>query len=402
MTTFYEGMTDIGDTPRLKIAFIADTFAGVVPSGGVVAAQRLVRALRSHHEVIVASADASGPDCVRFPGFQLPVRSMRDQGFFMAVPRSEAIARLIADVDLVHLQFPFWLSMAALAEARRAGKPVIAAFHVQPENALQGIGLHAEWASNAMYRFWVQRFYNKADAVICPSRFARLKLRAHGLHVPAFVISNGVAAPSVSRLPRREADPWTILMLGRLAPEKRQELLIEAVRRSKHSRNIRVVIAGKGPREAELRALGSTLPIPAEVGYLDDERLASVRATADLFVHCSDVELEGMAVLEAMSAGIPVLVAEGPQTAASEFAPGPRFKFPAGDAAALTARLDDLLDNPLLLRAASTRCTQVARALDLDHSLAKVESAYRFVLAAGEDRRDSALPNAQENLASTG
>ena len=59
----------------------------------------------------------------------------------MARPDHAVLARTFSQVDIVHLQFPFWLSFAALAEARRANKPVVASFHVQPENALLNIGI---------------------------------------------------------------------------------------------------------------------------------------------------------------------------------------------------------------------------------------------------------------------
>ena len=61
-----------------------------------------------------------------------------------------------ATSDVVHLQFPFWLSLAALEEARDLGIPVVAAFHVQPENALLNVGIHAQWVSDAVYRWMIK------------------------------------------------------------------------------------------------------------------------------------------------------------------------------------------------------------------------------------------------------
>src|SRR6266849_3690862 len=119
-------------TDALRIAFVADTFDGAV-SGGTRSAVRFVRALRRQHEVVVlATGHRQEPDRVVLPGFQLPVRAMRASGFTMALPRRATLEAALADVDVVHLQFPFWLSFAALARARRAGIPVVAAFHVQP------------------------------------------------------------------------------------------------------------------------------------------------------------------------------------------------------------------------------------------------------------------------------
>jgi 1,2-diacylglycerol 3-alpha-glucosyltransferase len=367
---------------RLKIAYVTDAINSGL-GGAVVAARYVVDTLRKEHDVVVVAADAKGGDGVTMPGFQLPVRAMKENEFIMAIPDRRALARAVADVDVVHLQFPFWLSFAALAEAHKAGRPVVAAFHVQPENALLNMGIRADRLAHLVYRTWVKRLYNRADGVIVPSALAQRRLVEHGLVTPSFVISNGVP-PDVHPAPhRREAgheDEFTILMVGRLAPEKRQEDLIEAVRRSRHASKIRLVIAGAGPREAELRRLTRLLPNGAEIGFVSRNRLMQLLASADVFVHCSEVELEGIAVIEAMGTGLPALVAESRESASSELAINDDFRFPAGDTATLTAKVDALIENPARLDAARLEVHELAKGLRLERSVEKIVEAYRFVI----------------------
>src|SRR5437870_11910012 len=277
----------------LCIAFVADTFDGAV-TGGTRSAVRFVHALRRQHDVVVlASGGRDEPDRVVLPGFQLPVRAMRKSGFTMAVPRRAAFEATLADVDVVHLQFPFWLSFAALGCARRAGIPVVAAFHVQPENLLLNVGLRSRRLSHATYRFWVSRLYNRADAVVCPSPFAEEKLRSHGLAVPSFVVSNGLS-PVIHRrqLPREPHHDgvFLVLMVGRLAAEKRHDLMFEALARARHRDRIRLVVTGAGPRERELRRRALRLPHPPETGFVSDRRPERLYNTADLLVPCSAAE----------------------------------------------------------------------------------------------------------------
>ncbi|HUB06757.1 MAG TPA: glycosyltransferase, partial [Myxococcales bacterium] len=111
--------------PRLRLLFVADT-AFSPTGGGVVSAQRTIARLRRVHDVAVVAADAAGPPDVRLPGFVLPLRRMRRSGFVMARPNRAALHRALARADVVHLQLPFWLSFAALAEARRLRVPVVA------------------------------------------------------------------------------------------------------------------------------------------------------------------------------------------------------------------------------------------------------------------------------------
>jgi 1,2-diacylglycerol 3-alpha-glucosyltransferase len=371
-------------SPRpLRVAFVCDTIAGQL-GGGVVAGRYVVDALRRDHHVVVAASDAGDGD-LRLKGFQLPLRSMREMKFTMARPDRPALAQLFREVDVVHVQFPFWLGIVAVEEARRAGRPVVAAFHVQPENALANIGIRWPWLSRRIYRHWVSRVFDRADAVVCPTRFAARKLREHRLSAPAHVVSNGVPPDlrGVGSWPRpapRADGQFLVLAVGRLAAEKRQDVIVEAVRRSRHRDRIRLVLAGGGPQEERLRALAAGLPHPAEIGFLPRESLAQLLASADLFVHASEVELEGIAVLEAMNAGLPVLVAQSPESAASGFAISDDFRFPAGDAASLAARIDALVERPAVLAAAGERYAAIARTLAFTDSVERLVSIYRGVL----------------------
>lgn len=368
---------------KLRIAFVADTFrSGVATSGGVVAAGSLVELLRRQHQVIVVGADAEGPDSLRLPGFQIPIHAMQSQHFVMARPVRSSLAELFSNVDIVHLQFPFWLSLSAVDLARSLRRPVSAGFHVQPGNLLLSVGVDSPWLERALYRFWVDRLYNHANLVLCPSRFAARKLAEHGLTAPSLVVTNGVpadirAAPARSSLP---SDGFLVMTVGRLAAEKRQSLLLRAVSRSRHRERIRLVIAGRGPLEQALRSEARALGVQAEIGFLPRDLLIHDLGAADLVVHCSDVELEGIAVLEAMGMGAPVLVADSPESAAADFAIDDRFRFPSGDVDTLTARMDALLDDPALLQCASLLARRMAGELDADDSARRIENAWFALL----------------------
>jgi glycosyltransferase involved in cell wall biosynthesis len=377
---------------RLRVAFVADTLHSH-SGGGIISGEYVVDRLRQDHTVVTVATD--GDDVL--PSFQLPIRAMRKMGFVMARPDRAILARAFAKVDVVHLQFPFWLSFAALEEARRLRLPVVAAFHVQPENLLYSVGIHSAWLDDTVYSVLVKRFYNKVDAVLCPTEFAAQKLRDHGLRTRTAVISNGVPPdvalamaknpPSRHHLP---SDPFLILAVGRFAAEKHQDVIIEAVRLSRHVDQIRLVLSGWGPREEELRRLASSLPNGAEVGFLSREKLLADYRTADLFVHAGEVELEGMSVLESMSAGLPALIADAPESAASKLALNEDFSFPAGNPMALAAKIDALIEDPAKLAASRELYRERAHQFDFNASVAKLVELYRSVIDAAASRRKTA------------
>ena len=365
----------------MRIAFVTDTYDEGI-AGGVVTATRFVEVLRWRHHVTVLATGRPAPGKVVLPGFQLPLHSMRANRFTFGWPSRAILQDVFAQVDVVHVNFPFLLGVGAVRIARRMNVPTVAAFHVQPENLLLNIGIHSPWLTCWLYRRWVRGFFELADAVVCPSGFAVARLKSFGLSVPTWVVSNGVPTRRLQGTVRHipTAPPYVLLCVGRLAREKRQDVVIDAVACCRRRRDIRLVIAGAGPLERSLRARATRRGLTVEFGYVSDERLDQLFAEAHLFVHASEVELQGMAVLEAMASGLPVLVADAPDSAARRFASGPDFLFRPGDPDDLAAHLDRLLDSPDVLTAGSRRSLEQTVQHDFRRSVRSLEHIYQAVV----------------------
>jgi glycosyltransferase involved in cell wall biosynthesis len=371
---------------RLRIAFVADTFDDA-KAGGVLSARRFVAALRARHDVTVIAAGPPADGRVALPGFYPPAVGgiMREMGFTFAVPRRRPLEAALRQADVVHVQFPFWLGLRAAALARRLGRPLVSAFHVQPENLLYNVGVRSERLAAWLYRLFLARLYELSDVVLCPSAFALEALRQRGLTAPAEVVSNGIAPefrPAPGPRPRHEGGRHLLLAVGRLAREKRHDVIVEGVRRSRHAARIELVVAGRGPRREAVARAAASLSGPAQVGFLSDEELRAALRAADLLVHASEVELEGMAVLEALGCGTPALIADAPRSAASRLAVGPEFLFRSGDPDHLARRLDALLDEPARLEAARARCLAMAAGRALEDSVRRLEDVYRRAIAS--------------------
>lgn len=375
----------------MRIAFVTDTYEDGI-AGGVVSAVRFVEALRRHHDVTVLATGAAAAGKVVLPGFRVPIHAMHANRFTFGWPSRGIMREVFARADVVHVNFPFPLGFAAVRLARRMGVPVVAAFHVQPENMLMNIGLSWQPAADWLYRYWVNGFFERADAVVCPSEFAAERLRAFGLTRPTHIVSNGTRGGrtrAALRTADRRSQRFLILCVGRLAREKRQDVVIDAVARSRHRDRIDLVIAGAGPLREQLEQRALSRGLQVEFGYVSDERLAQLYADAHLFIHASEVELEGMAVLEAMGAGLPALLADAPDSASRAFATGPDFLFRAGDPADLAAHIDALVENPGLLGSGARRGSERARQHDFADSTRSLEQVYASVIKrTPPDRRE--------------
>jgi len=369
----------------LRIAMVIDAWDDAA-NGAVVSTRRFTELLRARgHQVTVLAAGEPAPGKVALRPFYIPLAHgvMRKMRLPFAWPERRLLRAELARHDLVHVQFPFYLGIRAVSLAREAGLPVVASFHVQAEHLLFNVGVRSEAWIERIYRFFLRTVYDRSDLVICPSHFAEEELRSRGLRAPTAVISNGVPPeyrPGARDAPDRSGR-FILLSVGRLAREKRHDLIIEAVRHSRYEASIELVILGDGPLHGELEARGRGLTHPPLIRFLPTAELIPYYGRADLCVHAAEVEVECMSVLEAMACGLPCLIARSPRSATPQFALSDAFLFEAGSREELTARLDHFLEHREELEASRAAHRRAALDYAIERSLEKLLAAYRRVLA---------------------
>ena len=374
------------DNPR--VAMVIDPWYHPF-NGTVVSTRRFVGALNDRFDFRILLAQAPGESieehCVgfarlRIPGINFILDRMKAP---LGLPNRQKLQQVIKEADLLHVQFPFFLGHGAIAEAKRQNKPVVMSFHVQPENILNNLGLSSRWLTNLLYRFFIWRFYRRADCVIAPSLFAANLLRDAGLTRPITVLSNGVTESFfLAPTPVNQMPPFHVVSVGRLAKEKRQAQLIQAVAASPFKNDIRLTMAGTGPQQESLVRLAAALGVDAEIGRVSDERLKTLYQTADVFVQTSAVELEGMSVLEAMAASCPVLINQSTTSAVPEFVTAPEATYAMNDEQDLRRKLDAMLADHALRAAAGRGNRKIAQSRHHDKSVDSLANIYQQVLSA--------------------
>lgn len=216
--------------------------------------------------------------------------------------------------------------------ARHAGR-------TESLDAFQAARLPLRWsAMRALQSAWIRVF----DRILTPSSY--LKRIAIGWGVPASaveVIYNAVPLP----LPDDAVPPaYDIVSVGRLVPWKGFEDLIRVAARRKWS--LRIV--GDGPISAHLgelaRTEGATV---AFSGHVAQAQVASAIRSARVFVLNSSYEGLPHIVLEAMSAGVPVIASAAGGTPETIDDGRTGRLIPVGDSGALEAALDELLGDPV-------------------------------------------------------
>ena len=105
---------------------------------------------------------------------------------------------------------------------------------------------------------------------------------------------------------------FVICAVGRLSKEKNQEMLIEA---SKDLVNlipqVKFLIVGDGPLRQELESRTHQLNMENYFKFLGTrEDIPEILKISNCFVNCSDYETFGLAIVEAMAAGIPIVATD--------------------------------------------------------------------------------------------
>ena len=213
--------------------------------------------------------------------------------------------------DLVHADTEFVVGRLGGRTARRLGVPLVTSFHTDFAQYTKSYGVG--WLRGTVTRSLV-RFHGRAQRIYTPSAVTAGWLNAHGLpHAEVW----GRAVDTSAFHPRHRSTEWrqrmslgeavVFLHVGRLAPEKNVELLLQAfaIARQTLGEHARLVIAGDGPSAASLRA--SAPPGVSFLGFIDRQReLPSLYASADVFLCASTTETLGLVILEAMASGVPV------------------------------------------------------------------------------------------------
>ncbi len=237
---------------------------------------------------------------------------------------------------------------------------------------------------------WRLRMYRAAgllDATVCVSRFLRDELIRRRLPAGDItIIHNAVdlgrfADPLPCDLPLPK-DKQIIVQVANVVPWKDHETLLAAAGRlAKDRRDFHLVLVGRDTdspsmaRAVEAGGLGGFVTL---TGHRGD--VPSVLAAADIAVLATRCETFGIAALEGMAAGLPV-IASDVEALEEVFTHGREgLKVPVGDAAALTGAIASLLDD----RQLAARMGAVAKKRAESFALPRMAEAFRKLLRGAE------------------
>ncbi len=328
------------------------------------------------------AAEVVGVPSVALPGYP-EVR--------LGLPRRALVEGIVSRFrpDLVHCETEFGVGRAGQRVALRRSIPAVSSYHTDFARYAAAYG--APWLHGPVTRY-IGRFHRRSRRVYTPSTFSRRDLVRLGVRdvevwgrgVDTELFHPGRRSPEL-RAALGMGSRFTFLYVGRLAPEKGAGQILDAFRIAGGlvpRGVIHLVVAGTGPREAEMRA--SAPPGVSFLGVLDRRsRLPDLYANCDAFVFASTTETLGLVVLEAMASGLPVLAAPAGGVADHLRHGDNGLAYPEGDVESLARAMVALAGDYALARRLARGARRTAEGLSWDRELDRLEASYREVFEGG-------------------
>ena len=334
----------------MRIVLVIDYF-GKTTNGTTMTTRHLVKGLiELGHDVRVLTGVGNGWDNVYETGevsFPIVNYFCRKNGFPFAKVKRKIIEEAIEGADLVHFLDGFHFCRVIKKICDKKGIKTCSAFHIQPEDATAQLCLgDSKLINGLIYRIYRNSFFNKFSDIHCPSNMMAEQLKKYKYKSNLHVISNGISdffhpIEGVER-PKEYKDKYLITMVGRISREKRQDLLIKAIAKSKYVDKIQLLLLGQGTWLKRITRMAKRkLKInPAKIMFVNQEELVKILNYSDLYVHTSDIESEAISCMEAFACGKVPIISDSKLSATSQFALTKNNVFKARDYLDLANKID--------------------------------------------------------------
>jgi len=325
----------------------------------------LSRALAARGHQVTAVTAATASESGGLPPDGVTVRRL-DPSLYEAAPydppflRAKGFSQAVAggDFDVIDIHYMWTPDYTRSLRKLAKGAPVVYTLH----NSFgwgEGVEGRAAYFSDSVLKF----FARNCDVAVCASDFIRRDVLARGLPASKLrVVPSGIDPTKDAELAALRAAPGRhprqyATFVGRLERTKGLNVLVEAARDVKAAADF--VIFGRGPELEALESEASDFGVRDRFhfeGYVDEARVRQAVAQADLFVYPATFEPFGLAPLEALDLGCPVV---GTSVGGIPEIVGKAGRLvPPGDSDALARALDELF----LVSEERSRLSALARA----------------------------------------
>ena len=225
--------------------------------------------------------------------------------------------------DVVHVQVSDPIGLSVVSYARHNNIPVVTTEHNQPEVLTDPLKMPSfiKRPANYLLASYFRNRQGKSDFVTMPTeRAVKWLLGKHRLNVPIAAVSNGVdlshfkpgnASDKLYKKFNLNKNLSTVLYVGRVDPEKKVGLVVEAFLRAKQDLpSMQLVVVGDGVDRLRLEKKSAGHDDVHFLGRIVGDELYEAYKLGDVFVTASEIETQGIVLIEAAACGLPLIAVD--------------------------------------------------------------------------------------------
>lgn len=353
-----------------------------------------------HQVYIFASGASEYKDLerfiIRYPSFELPL-----QNYPIAVPSSYTADHFLelAKPDVLHAHHPAILGRAALLHAEKHSLPLVFTYHTRYHDYSHYAAPFPKDKVDDLITHWIGHFMACCHRVVVPSEsIKRMVEQLYGLSAGVEVVATGVDSqhfrPGNKKLAREKLG-WSnadviLISVGRLGKEKNFSLLLKATALLKQTgTRWKLIIVGQGDEKQALEEMVRDLGLSKQVQFVGQVAFSEMPLylqAADLFCFASVTETQGLATLEAMATGLPVVAVRASGTA-DVMTSGVEGFLTDPSPVALANSIQQMLEQPEFRQECARRAIQTASGCTPIRQAQRLVTVYRNAI---EDNRRGA------------
>lgn len=313
-------------------------------------------------------------------------------GFRVSVFPQKEVKRILAEFqpDVVHVQVSDPIGLSVVSYARKHGVPVVTTEHNQPEVITEPLGVPGfiKKPMDALLAAYFANRQSKSDFVTMPTKKAIMKLLdGREFKVPVAAVSNGVdlscfkpgrAEEKLYKEYGLDAGFLTVLYVGRVDPEKNVEAVAEAFLKADFPSS-QLVVVGDGVDLAKLRKKYGEYNNIHFLGRIVPPELYKVYQMGDVFATASEIETQGIVLIEAAATGLPLIAVDAGAVSEICVSGENGFLCQPGDVEEMAGAMRKILDDAELRRKFAEKSVEFANEHDFEKTLDKFENIYKKV-----------------------
>lgn len=402
----------------MRIAYLTQSYPPMI-SGAAQAVEQTARAMAQRQHTVLVIAASDGPqayeqheqnlDIARLSSFRNPLRVGQR---LLNAPRTRTLQLLHEfQPDIIHVHEPVQLGKLALEYAKHTGTPVLLTAHQLPwfiasylPKVFKPFVESLLWS----YACTIVRHYTRVITptatiakIIKEKTGVRPQVIGYGVDLHAFSpLQTNDLKPALRANLQVPGDGPIILHVGRLDADKNVRQVLAGTCEVLKQTQAHLLIAGDGREKPHLMRMCSRLGIQDRVhftGFVPPSQLPDIYRIADVFVTASEIETQGIVLHEAAASGLPIVAVNA--TCISEIVHDNKngFLVAAGDSAALSRAMLQILQNPGLASRMGVYGRQLVGLQKADHTWESHEALYTQVAKETGNKLSTRLPKSMHS-----